>query len=291
MAKEKKELDRFDEHAKRNVPIVVKLLAVIIAAAVTGVVGVAALELNIFAAGVNDSTNNDLQYFSDGIDMTLKDWRNTLESDAMMLSNRPDVSALTAEKDVLGLQTIAGWANGTLNVNVLAFTDKEGAVLAGEGVSSEEKLQYISSVQSALRGTAGYSYDEIGSSGYSMIASAPIRSSGKVVGSVVTAFSLEDGKIIQQATESYNAVCTIFNGTKRVASSLGEEYIGTQLDSKTISDEVLKNANEYHGYNTIDGKDYMSVYFPLESSNGIISGMVFIARSVEIVNAIQNPIR
>ena len=287
MAKEKDGLDRFDENAKRNIPVVVKLLTVIIASVMVSVIGVAAFELNIFAAGVTDSTNSDLTYFSDGLEMTLRDWRNTLEADVMMLSNRPDVSEMTSKEDVLSLRTIAGWANGTLNVSVLAFTDKNGRVLSGEGVSSGTELKSISSVQSALRGTAGYSYEEIGSAGYSMIASAPVRAGGKVAGCVVAAYSLEDNKIINQVSSSYNILCSIFHGTKRVASNLGDEYTGTQLNNPEIEEAVLKNANEYHGYDTINGVNYMSVYIPLESSNGVISGMYFIARSVEIVNSIQ----
>lgn len=108
MAKEKIGLDRFDENAKRNIPIVVKLLAVIITSVVVSVIGIAAFELKIFAAGVTDSTNRDLSYFSDGLEMTLKDWRNTLEADVMLLSNRPDVSEMTTKEDIHGLQTIVG---------------------------------------------------------------------------------------------------------------------------------------------------------------------------------------
>ena len=45
MAKEKIGLDRFDENAKRNIPIVVKLLAVIITSVVGSVIGIVAFEL------------------------------------------------------------------------------------------------------------------------------------------------------------------------------------------------------------------------------------------------------
>ncbi len=67
---------------------------------------------------MRQSTDNDLMKFSQGLDMTLKDWRNTLESDVMMISNRPDVSNLITEKDSYSLNTIVGWANGTLNVDL-----------------------------------------------------------------------------------------------------------------------------------------------------------------------------
>ncbi len=288
MKKAEKSLDRFDENAKRNVPIVVKLLAVIITSVVVSVAGVAALELNIFASGVTDSTNNDLSYFSNGLEQTLNDWRRSLEADVMMLSNRPDVTELTSKSDIQGLKNVVSWANGTLNVDVLAFTDDSGIVLSGEGVNSNENLYDISAIQSALRGTAGYSYDNIGTSGYSIVATAPVRYKGSVVGCVVAAYSMEDGKIIKQVESSYNALCTIYKGSKSLASNLGQDYLATNLSDQNILDAVLNDANEYHCFNTINGMDYMSVYFPLESSNGVISGMAYIARSVEIVKSIQN---
>ena len=102
------------------------------------------------------------------------------------------------------------WANGTLNVGVLAVTDVKGNVLSAEGAGSNDNLSSISSVQSALRGTAGYSYDDIGTVGYSLIATAPVRQAGKVIGCIVAAYSLEDGAVIKQMANSYNAVCSVF---------------------------------------------------------------------------------
>ena len=288
MAREKKELDRFAKNAKRDVSILTKLMAVIITAIIICVTGVAALSLNIFAEGVRESTDNDLMKFSQGFDMTLKDWRDTLEADVMMLSNRADVSGYVNSNDMHSLNTIVGWANGTLNVELLAFTDEAGNVIAGQGIGRGSNVKTISSVSSALRGIAGYSYDEIGTIGYSMIATAPIRFRGKVTGCIIAAYSLVNGDIIKQVEESYSAVCTIFKGAKRVSTTLGDEFIGTVLDNTEIIEAVLQDGNEYHGTNTINGQQYMSVYFPLESSNGVISGMAFIARSVGIVNSIRN---
>ncbi|MBO4386975.1 MAG: methyl-accepting chemotaxis protein [Treponema sp.] len=288
MARVKKELDRFAENAKKDIPILVKLMSAIVTAIILSVTGVAVLSLTFFAEGVRKSTENDLMNFSHGLVMTLKDWRDTLEADVMLLSNRPDVVSLVAAKDSHNLNTIVGWANGTLNVELLAFTDESGNVLAAQGARTGENLKAVSSVASALRGIAGYSYDDIGSVGYSVIASAPVRSKGKVAGTVIAAYSLVNGDITDQVKDSYDAVCTIFNGNIRVATTLGENLIRTTLDQQEITNEVLNKGNEYHGTNTINGSRYMSVYFPLESSNGVISGMAFIARSVEIVDSIRN---
>ena len=288
MAKQKKELDRFEKNGKRGVSILAKLLGMIICSVLVSVVGVAILELSIFDSGVRESTDSDLMRFSKGLEMTLKDWRDTLEADVMLLSNRPDITQGTASSNTQTLRSVISWANGTLNVEVLAVTDTSGRVLAGEGVEPNASISSSGAIQSALRGTAGYSYDEISTAGYSMIAAAPIRFGGKIVGTVVAAYSLENGDIVEQVNDSYNAECTIFNGARRVSTTLGESIIGTTLDDQNIVNKVLREGFEYHGNNIINGQEYMSVYFPLEASNGNITGMAFIAKSMSVVESIRN---
>lgn len=288
MAKQKKELDRFDKNGRRGVSILVKLLGMIIGSVLISVVAVAVLALSIFDNGVRESTDSDLVKFSRGLEMTLKDWRDTLEADVMLISNRPDVSQGTASANVQTLRSVVSWASGTLNVEVLAVTDTSGRVLAGHGVQENANIFSSIAIQSALRGTAGYSYDDISSAGYSMIAAAPVRSGGKIVGAVVAAYSLENGDIVAQVNNSYNAECTIFKGDKRVSTTLGESLLGASLADKTIVNAVLHDGYEYHGNNTINGQKYMSVYFPLEASNGTITGMAFIARSITVIDSIRD---
>ena len=288
MAKKQKELDRFDTNARRNVQITTKLLAIIIVSVLVSVMGVAVLELSIFDNGFRNSTDDSLGNYAKGLEMTLKDWRDTLESDVALLSERPDVAQAMADGDIQKIRTIFNRANGTLNVEVLALTDRGGSVVVGEGVPEGTGLSQVQAVQTSLRGTAGYSYDEISGIGYSMVAATPIRIGGKVAGSVVAAYSLVNGDIVEQVQDSYDAECTIFSGTKRVSTTLGESAVGTALDNQEIVRLVLNEGYEYHGSNVIRGEKYLSVYFPLESSVGTISGMAFIARSISVVEALRN---
>lgn len=288
MAKEKRELDRFDENGKRDISVVVKLLSFIIVSVIVSVLGVALVELVLFSSGVRKSTDKDLEKFSAGLEMTLKDWRESLEGYVILLARRQDVAENTANREIQNLSSILNWGTGALNVEYLAVTDSTGSVLVGKGGTYGENLNTISAVQGALRGAAGYAYAEIGQLGYSLIAATPVRYSGKVVGSVVAAYSLSSGAFVKQAQKSYSAMCTVFEGNKRVSTTLGENYMGTSQNDPEIINGVLRNGNVYHGNNMISGEEYMSVSFPLVSSNGSITGMLFIARSTEIVNAIRN---
>ena len=288
MSKQKKELNRFEKNARRNVQITTKLISMIIGSVIIGVISVAVFELHIFNAGVRESTDNDLVNFARGFDMTLRDWRDTLESDVALLSNRPDLVKYIVESNAGGTRTILNWANGTLNVEVLAATDANGVVIAGEGIEEKTNLREISAVQSSLRGTAGYAYARVGDHGYSIIAASPVRSNGSITGTVVAAYSLVNGDLVEQIRDSYTAVCTIFEGMTRVSTSLGTDYVGTKIDNPEIIQAVLKDGSEFHGNNVINGDEYMSVYFPLESSNGDITGMAFIARGIKVVEEIRN---
>ena len=287
MSKNQKELDRFDLKGKRNVQITTKLLTIIITSVVVSVLGVAAIELNIFGNGFRAHTDENLANFANGLDMTLKDWRDTLESDVALIAERPDIIEGLSESDTSKIQKAINKANGTLNVEVLAVTDADGIVIAGEGVDVGTSVADVQAVQIALRSIAGYSYDEIGHAGFSIVAATPVRIGGKNAGAFVAAYSLVNGDIVNQVYNSYDAECTIFNGSTRVSSTLGEDVIGTKLDNQQIVDYVLRDGYEYHGENKIRGVDYLSIYFPLESSRGDISGMVFIARSIEVVEQLR----
>ena len=288
MAKAKKELDRFDMSAKRNVPVVVKLLAFIITSVVVSAIGVALLELIVFSSGVRKSTDADLEKFSAGFESSMNDWRRTLESNAILLARRPDIEEYTAEKNVNELSSILKWGTGTLDVDVLVITDNSGAVLVGKGATSGEYLNSISAVQSALRGAAAYAYSSISRIGYSLISATPVHYEGDVVGAVVLAYSLSTQRFVEQNSNSFSARCTVFEWNRRASTTLGKNFIGTTQDNPQIIQEVLRNGNMYHGNNIIDGEEYMSVSVPLRSSNGEITGMLFIARSTEIVNSIRN---
>ena len=290
MAKEKKELDRFDTNAKRGIQILTKLMAMILGSVIGGIVIVAIVELEIFNNGMRSNTESDLDGYAVGLESTLNDWRDTLEADVVLLSSRPDLVAGVAESDRSEVRSVLNWVNSSLKmpVEVLVVTNSNGMVLAGNGAAENSNLSSLPAVQSALRGTYAYGFNEIGTAGYSITAAAPVRSNGRIVGSVVAAYSLVNGDIVAQVQDSYSSECTIFKGNVRVSSSLGENVIGTTMDNTDITGAVLVDGNTYRGTVEINKQTYMSVYFPLIGSNGDITGMAFIAKSMAVIDSVRN---
>lgn len=66
---------------------------------------------------------------------------------------------------------------------------------------------------------------------------------------------------------------TIFLGETRISTTLGDDLIGTAVDSKVV-DAVLINGTPYVGVASIAGERYYSAYSPLRDFSGRVVGML-----------------
>ncbi len=292
MAKQKKELDRFDTNAKRNIPILAKLLFILAFSVIISIAGVAIVELEFFDSGVRESTDNDLTYFAKGLEMTLNDWLDGLVSDVELVATGHNIEQCINESNEEEIQEFLEKANETLKLDFIAITEKSGKAIAGTKLEDDKVVigtdfSTIKSVQDALRGNHSYSYEDVDGD-FSIVATAPVEYEGETIGTVVASYSLENGYLVNQIKESYAAECTIFKDSTRVSTSLGDDLVGTTLDSSEIIQTVLKNGEPFHGTNKINGGEYISFYIPLKSNSGEIAGMAFIARSMSVVEKIKS---
>ena len=288
MAKEKKELDRFEKNPKRDMQILTKLLGMIIGSVVFSVVGIAFLSLMVFDNGLRTSTIEELSNFADGVERTLDDWLITIQSNSKLQAENADIARAAAFGDTQALRSIITRQKAFLDVEILVVVGSTGTVLASEGISANTNISSVSVVQNALRGNASFAYEGIAGESYAMLAAAPIHYNGQIVGCVINGYSLTNGLLVDQIKNSYGCESTVFRNSERVSTTLGASYIGTVLDNQNIVGAVLGHGNIYQGENTIDGRKYLSVYSPLESSSGAITGMVFVAKSMSVVEAIRN---
>ena len=74
MARQKKELDRFDTNAKRNFPILGKLILITAISITFCSVANAVLSLNVFDSKFVETTKEELDYTAKGIRFLLEDW-------------------------------------------------------------------------------------------------------------------------------------------------------------------------------------------------------------------------
>ena len=291
----RKELDRFDTNAKRDVSISTKLMLIIGVSVVLSCIGVCALSLQFFNAGIISGTEEDLLHTTDdGVDVMLGDRSDQLAAYVSVLADMQDLSSAVGAGAEATVRSIIQREAKTLGTDFLFVTDSRGRVLPGGGVGVTDgvDVSYIGTVSSALGGTLVTGIEGVANFNYAIMAASPIFSSGKVAGTVVAGFDLTNGKILNFISSSYNVDCTFFKDDVRVASTLkgsdGKSVVGTKIDNSVVETAVLQNGDGYIGQTTIAGKPYYGYYIPILSGGGKITGMVFTAKSMESVLQIRN---
>ncbi|MBR0031755.1 MAG: cache domain-containing protein [Treponema sp.] len=290
----RKELDRFDTTAKRDVRISTKLMLLIGVAVILSSVGVGTLSLSVFDSKMIDNTIDDLTHTADGVELLLKSRGDDLAHYAKLIADKNELRQAISQGSSSALQGVVSTAADQAAVNFLFVTDSRGRVLPGgsKGVTDGVDVSYIGAVSSALKGASATGIEGVANYNYAIIASEPIYIGGKVGGAVVAGYDLSDDSLIQFISKSYNIECTILKDDVRMSSTLksadGSSVVGTKLGNSFIENVVLYDGNGYVGPVDIAGVAYYGFYFPIESGDGRITGMFFLSKSIETIEAVRN---
>ena len=288
MKKQRKELDRFDTSAKRGWQIKSKLITLFVSAILVCVIGTMTLTLNIFNSGLTRDTQEGLVHTADGCFDTFADWRITAEGFSNLIAHLKGLGKALTTNDEAELSSMiedAGEASGT---DFVAVINKRGVIAKGAyNIMAGQNVGDNAAVQNTLRGNKSFIFDEFGSLGFGMVALTPIEYHDEIVGAVACGYDMTNSSFVELAQSSYDVHCTVFAGDTRVSTTLGSEMVGIKLDNSEVLQAVLKNGKEYEGLVKIRGKRYYSVYRPIES-NGKISGMLFVAKDMNIVGKVQS---
>ena len=276
-----------DPNAK-DIQIKTKLIAMVGAVIVFSSVVAVTLSLTVFDKKQIQSTENQLLHSADGAMHVMQDWVDSLKNCAAITANRSDIANAYATEDPAFFNELVDTYSEIIDYDYMAFVDSNGIVtLAGkDGFAVGKNLSSSYAVSKALSGSPAYSFEEISGYSYCAIYAYPVKVDGQVVSATVFAYSLATMDFLELMQLSYDVECTIFSNDVRVKSTIpGVE--GTPLANPEISDKVLVKGEIYKGRNKIKGKDYISVYSPLKNDDGKITGILFIAKSLEDVEAIK----
>ena len=107
---------------------------------------------------------------------------------------------------------------------------------------------------------------------------------------------LEDNtELVDRLHDLVGGVATIFRGTRRVStnvrSATGMRATGTELKPGAAYDAVVRHHVRYEGMATILGEPYITIYDPILSSSGELTGILFVGEKVARFNASVDAIR
>lgn len=291
MARQLKELNRFDTNAKRNVSILAKLITLSVLSIIISSTLIATVAISIFSNKYTKQTEEDLMYTANGISYIIEDWRDNIIRYSKIIAENSDIIRATSQNSRAGASNLAQENADLYGLDFIAIIDRNGEVLGGKGIDRGKNLSTAYSVKKSLAGQDSNSFDELGDVKFGIFASSPIFSENSIIGCVLVGYNLVDngeGTFMAIVQNNYNIECTIFNGNIRYATTLGDHLIGTPLQNDEIINVVIKKGQEYQGKNNIAGIDYYSNYTPLINDDGTVSGMLFVAKSMSQINEVKS---
>ena len=275
------------KNGKHSISIALIMLQFICLTALICAFGACMPAIAIFYKNQLESDAEDLVHTAYGVEQTINEWVVTLTGETKLLARHPqlisNINNMSDNKSS-SLDQLLAFGGETLDMDYMALVGTDGKVLYGYNIDAGQNVGSSVVVAEALKGHSIHSYEAISDIPYGMFFAAPVKDGDKLLGVLLTGYSMIDGALVDLIQKSHNVDCTIFKEDTRLATTLhganGQSLIGTKLDNQMIINDVLKNGGQYRGYNTIAGVEYSTVYMPLKSGNGKITGMVFVANSL-----------
>ena len=206
---------------------------------------------------------------------------------AGLTAERPDVAEAIQKHDTPALQRVAQSVLAQTGLKVLTIADREGIVVArGHSTKSGDSVRSQLNVVKALAGETTSAVEEGTVVKFALRAGCPVKRGGEVVGSVTAGLDVADNQFVDGIKAKYGLECTIFQNDTRVSTSLtqnGRRLVGTKIASAAVIETTLHQGQLYYGPSDILGREYSSVYWPVVSGEGKVSGMFFIGRDPEYI--------
>ncbi len=285
-----KALDRFDPNPRKNISLKTKLIAMIVGASMIGVFVSGAVAFAVFNRGMHAQSIEELENTTGGVKWILEDWLDTLGGYGDMLASTDHIKGYLDGTYTDDPNAYLKEKGEICEVDLLAITDTSGTIYAGWEIKPGEKPN-LPIIQAALKGKKTYAYTKLGAMTYGLVFATPVIKNGKTLGCLLIAYDIatmgSDGYV--GIVHDYHTVeCTVFDGKTRAATTLGVHMLNTQLDNEAIVQQVLYDGKEYVGKNTIAGVEYYTVYTPLKNDDGTVSGMVFVAKAMKVIDKVRN---
>lgn len=153
------------------------------------------------------------------------------------------------------------------------FTDKK----YGEAVKSDSLLE-------ALSGHEVHDIVKTGENIYALSAVPLNDKNGEVVGAIVGKKLVSDKELVETVANYTNCDATVFDGNKRVVTSL-KGMTGTTIENQAVIDKALSGeATVLHS--VLNGVPYIAYYFPLRDSSGTVLTTLFVGEPLDVVNVV-----
>lgn len=211
-----------------------------------------------------------------------------LQAGTLIASNKEVVDAVAAKNASLLRQVIVK-AMKDSNAHFITVSDDKGVVIArSHSDKAGDSVTDQANVVKALTGEANVGIEPGTVVKFSLRAGCPVRVDGKIIGVVTTGISLSDLEFVDKIKAFTDLETTIFEKDTRLITTIlkdGKRVVGTKMDNPKVLDLVLTKGETFMSTNMIIGKPFETAYWPIKDPAGKISGMFFVGKPLEVLEA------
>ncbi len=216
-------------------------------------------------------------------------------AEAKLIAADPVVALGVSVDDVAGLQSKLTQYIESEKLGLLLVTDKSGTVLM-RAHSPDERGDSIAkerAVEEALIGNNFSTIEFSPAEKFSVRSSAPIYKDGKVVGTVVAGFPL-DNVMVDRIKKITGLDTTLYQADTSIASTAlapdgRSRLTGVALADTGVKQSVLVDGQTATARVVIKNTPFLASYLPIKNGDGVIVGMFSAAKPqadiVEIANS------
>jgi len=212
----------------------------------------------------------------------------------LLIASNKDVMDAVTEKNSNSLRPLIIQAMKVSGAHFITVSDEKGVVIArshsdkvGDSVGNQ------ANVVKAITGQPNVGIEPGTVVKFSLRAGCPVQIDGKIVGVVTIGISLSEPDFVDKVKSFTDLENTIFDQNTRLITTItkdGKRVVGTKMDNPKVLDAVLAKGETFIATNIILGKPFVTTYWPIKDPNGKISGMFFVGKPLEVIEAAKKKV-
>jgi len=212
----------------------------------------------------------------------------------LLIASNKDVVDAVAAKDSNSLRPLIIQAMRISGAQFITVSDEKGVVIVrSHSDKAGDSAIDQNNVIRAIAGEATVGIEPGAVVKFSLRAGCPVRIGDKVVGVVTVGISLSEAEFVDKIKAFTDLENTIFDKDTRLITTIlkdGKRVVGTRMDNPKVLDTVLNRGDTFIANNVILGKPFVTIYWPIKDPNGKISGMFFLGKPLEVIEASKNKV-
>ncbi len=249
----------------------------------------------ILITQITSQTESSLLTNARVLDLNIKGLKQESLAEATLLSVDPGLGDAIVANDFPTLQTIAEGFMEQYALGFVTITDAQGTVLIRAHALSRlnDSLSGERAFEEALIGSAFVTVESSPVEKLSIRAGAPVTQDGKVVGTVIAGYPLDNALVDSIKRVTGLEMFVYENDTSVAATAFALDgrtrLTGLRLTDDKVGNSVLKDGQSMTAQTDFYGQPFLASYLPLTSGDDKIVGMLSAAKPqqdiLDIVNA------